>query len=121
MNQISSTIIARARKLAALGALSFSIMLVCWVFTGWLLLNELSSTYAYNYEVLSNAGMTNLITAPEVISQRVLMLILFVPMIGAGIVFPILYKAAFELHMITEETEAKDVIQSLRQANYNHV
>jgi len=121
MNQISAQIISRISKLAALGALAFSIMLVCWVLTGWLLINELSSTYAHNYEVLSNAGMSNLITAPEVISQRVLMLILFVPMLGAGIVFPILYKAAYQLHMITEEVEAKDVIQSLRQTNYNHV
>lgn len=93
----------RVRRTTTLALVAFVILLVGGVVTGTMIHNEIVLTYSENYQVLSDAGFDNIITAPEVVSDRLTVLLSLIPLMGIGIVLPLLLRAACELNNLSEE------------------
>lgn len=74
---------------------------VIWVGTllgvGWMIHNELIYAYAQNVNILADAGFVDIITAPDVLTDRLMLIMLFIPVLGAVITVPIIGIIVIEL------------------------
>lgn len=98
----------RARRLMTLAVASLVVLLGCIIGTGYVLWTVITGAYTENYETLVAAGFTDVIMAPEVISQKVMFLVSLGPLLGACLVLPIFYLAGKEICRLYEEFTAKD-------------
>ena len=99
----NSNKINRIRRMISLGVIMLIVLLITGVITGWMVHSEIMLTYTENYTSLKNAGFEQLITAPQVVSDRIMVLLSIIPLMGIGLVFPVVCKAAYELFKIEED------------------
>ena len=92
----------RLKRLMALGIGMFLVLLVFCIGAGYLIHQEVVTTYTENYMALQSAGFDNIITTPGVLSDRLFILLTITPLIGAGIIFPILLKAIYEISELSD-------------------
>ena len=95
---MSKTKVKLARKLILMGTSVFSIVLFCTLGLGYFLQAEIAASYTYNYNMLIDAGFTDLVEAPKVISDRLMLIVTLIPLLGAGVVMPFLLWAAYEIN-----------------------
>ena len=93
----------RVTRLITLGILLMVILMLSQLGLSWLIHSELMATYQHNYEALAALGFTDVLTSAEVVSDRILLLIIFFPILGAGFVFPILLVAALDIIKLSKE------------------
>lgn len=90
----------RFQKLALLAVASLGVMLISSLVTGWLLYSELTTTYSENYTLLHEAGFSDLVTAPAVVEDRLVLMLGIMPLIGAGLVLPLFLLAMHEIERL---------------------
>ncbi len=107
--------IGRVRRLITLGIVGFTVITFITIALGCMLHHEISTTYMDNYQLLAQVGYTDLITAPQVVSDRLLLIITILPMIGIALIFPLLLLAYKDINAIilscdfVDEDVARDV------------
>lgn len=107
----------RARRLITLASASFVILLISTIMTGWLVQHEIATIYTANYNALTSAGITDLITAPQVVSDHILLLLTIFPLIGAGFVLPILLLACIEVYRMSCDKDHETILGSDKFVN----
>lgn len=101
----ASSHINRARRLLTLSLLSFVILIALSTIMGIFVHREIMITYAENYNALSDAGFSQLITSPTIINDRIMLLISLFPLIGAVTIFPLLIMGIKEIIKIKEDVD----------------
>ena len=94
----------RLNMIARIGVISFGVFLFSSILTGFFIHHEIFATYTENHQALLDAGFVDLIHAPEVVSQRILVLLSIIPALGVCLVLPLLFAAACQIKILTEET-----------------
>ena len=71
--------------------------------TGWLIYSETTTVYANIYNRMSMAGVETILSLPETINYRMMVLLMSIPLIGIGLVLPICWKINKEFHLLYDE------------------
>lgn len=93
----------RAHRMLTLCIVAFLILLGTALATGFFIHHEVMNTYTQNYQMLEQAGFSDIIAAPSAVNERLILVISAIPLFGAGLFFPVLYLAAREFRDIVEE------------------
>lgn len=93
-------VLDRFRRLTTIAIASMVIMLMSSLVAGGMLYMELTTTYAENYAALAAAGIQDVVTSPHVVQDRLLLLISFFPLVGAGLVLPLFLMATREINSL---------------------
>lgn len=107
--QVIKKRLSRLRSVSRMGVMAFGLLLFSSVLTGYFLHQEIITTYSENYMLLREAGIVDIIQSPEVVSQRILILISVIPLMGACLVLPLLFKAACDIRMLSEDVSGDPV------------
>ena len=95
----------RPRRLAKYMLWTAAIMLIYTIVSGIGIYIAVMSSYSQNYQNLINAGFHDLIISPDIVSQKLLIILTLLPVIGIGIVSPMVLKAVVETHRYQDEVE----------------
>lgn len=91
------------KRLLVLGLGVFCVLILFCIGSGYMIHAEIMSTYLHNYQALEAAGFSDIIASTGAFSDRLLVLISMIPLVGAGLVLPIFLKAACEIRDLSEE------------------
>jgi len=90
-------------RLNILIAVVIGILSVYGVFTGWLIYIETTVAYSDTYNNMVAAGYNSIMSVPDVINHRMLILLVCIPLVGIGLVLPICWKINKEICHLYEE------------------
>ena len=99
----SSKKIDRARRLITLSVLGFLVLCFTTVAAGFLIHTEIMMNYQEHYQRMLAEGFTDLMIAPQVLSERILILVVMAPALGALVLMPMMIMAIRELTKLVEE------------------
>lgn len=89
-------------RLLLLGVAVLTVLILFYIGAGYFIYLEVMNTYVSNYLALEAAGFEQIIASPGAFSDRLLLIISFIPLVGAGLILPIFLKAAFEIKELSE-------------------
>jgi len=81
------------------------ILFVIAALAGVTMYNEIMSIYLSNYQTLSDAGISDLVTAPKVVSDRVLWIMIMFPILWMGVFYSLVGSVAIKVYKITHPLE----------------
>lgn len=104
-NHTSKNQINRLNRIVLLGVSMFTVLVSSYIGASWMLYQEITHIYMDHYNSLIEIGITNAITSPEVVGERVLMLISLFPLAGVCLAAPLLYLTVREVISLSNEKQ----------------
>lgn len=95
--------LTRVTRLMFLGLGMLVVLILFCIGAGYMIHSEVIGTYTANYHALEAAGFEDIIAAPGAFSERLVIILSFIPLVGAGLILPIFLKAACEIKELSEE------------------
>jgi hypothetical protein len=95
--------IQKTNTLSCYIMLLFALLFVYSSITSWIIYAEVAATYANVYSTMLDAGFENIMALPETINYRMIVLLVSIPLMGAGLIIPIGLKIYNKANALTDE------------------